>query len=74
MQNRILGKNSPLPGETQMPSRPGKASNVFLPVCSSNILASYWNKAGNNFFACPPGVHMVVSKLEEDGQIPERKG
>lgn len=47
VQNRILGKNASLPGEEQMLSRPGKASNAFLPACPMNILAGYGNKAGN---------------------------
>lgn len=74
VQNRILGKNAPLPGEKQMPSRPGKAWHVLLPVCSRNILAGHGNKAGNCLFACHPGAHMVVSKLEKDGQISDRRG
>lgn len=73
VQNRILSKNASLPGEKQMPSRPGKASNVFLPVCSRNTLAGYGNKAGNFLFACHPGVHMVVSKPEKDGQISDTR-
>lgn len=73
VQNRILSKNASLPGEKQMPSRPGKASNVFLPVCSRNTLAGYGNKAGNFLFACHPGVHMVVFKPEKDGQISDTR-
>lgn len=74
VQNRILGKNATLPGEKQVPSRAGKVPNVFLSACSRNILVGHGNKAGNCFFACHPGAHMVVSKLEEDGQTSDRRG
>lgn len=73
VQNRILGKNASLPGEEQMLSRPGKASNVFLPACPINILQVMGTKLGT-VCACHPGVHMVVSRLENDGQISDRKG
>jgi len=74
VQNRILGKDAPLPGEKQMPSRPGKASNILPPVCPRYILGSCGNKAGNCLLACHPELHMVVSKTEKDGYVSARRG
>lgn len=65
VQDRILGKNAPLPGEKQMSSRPGKAFNVFLPVCSRNVLAGYGNKAVN----C-----LCLSSWSAQGGFQARKG
>lgn len=65
VQNRILGKNAPLPGEKQMPSRPGKAWHVFLPVCSRNILAGHGNKAE---------LSLCLSSWSTHGGFQARKG
>lgn len=57
-----------LPGE-KMPLRPGKASNILLPVHSRYISAGCVNKAGNGFLTCHPELQMVVPKTEKDGHI-----
>lgn len=73
VQNRTLGKDAPVPGEKQMPSRPGKASNILLPVCPRYILAGSGNKAGNCLLVCHPELHIMVSKIES-GHILDRRG
>lgn len=63
-----------LPGVKQKPSRPGKASNILLPVCFSYISAGCVNKVGNCFLACHPELQMVISKTEKDGHISDGRG